>query len=252
MNHGQYLERIGFQGNLAPSLDLLKKLQRTHLMHVPFENLDIHRGQPIVLDSDKIFEKVVHHRRGGFCYELNGLFFHLLATLGFQLKRVAAQVYVEEKGYGLPFDHLALLVKIDECEYLTDVGFGTFTLGPLKLQLGLEQQDELGKFVIRQHEDGQLRVDQISEGRSVPQYIFTTTAQPFEAFAEMCHYHQHSPDSHFTQKRLISLPNANGRVTLTGNELKIREGEQVHQSTLEDEAAVEAALWQYFRVKLRS
>ena len=94
MNHGQYLERIGFQGNLAPSLDLLKKLQRTHLMHVPFENLDIHRGQPIVLDTDKIFEKVVHHRRGGFCYELNGLFFHLLATLGFQLNCLASQLYV--------------------------------------------------------------------------------------------------------------------------------------------------------------
>ena len=92
MNHLDYLKRINYSGSLEPSLKVLKQLQQAHLMSVPFENLDIHYGRTIELDLDKIFNKVVVDHRGGFCYELNGLFGELLSMLGFKIKRAVLPI----------------------------------------------------------------------------------------------------------------------------------------------------------------
>ncbi len=74
MNKNEYLRRIGIEENeIAPTLENLKLLQRQHLLNVPFENLDIHWKRPILLDTDKFYEKIIGKKRGGFCYELNGL-----------------------------------------------------------------------------------------------------------------------------------------------------------------------------------
>jgi N-hydroxyarylamine O-acetyltransferase len=74
MNIEAYLKRIHYDGSRIPTLANLLELHRTHLLNVPFENLDIHLGRPIVLDEEKIIHKIVERRRGGFCYELNGAF----------------------------------------------------------------------------------------------------------------------------------------------------------------------------------
>ena len=88
----KYLQRINYSGDLIPTFDRLCKLQKIHLLNIPFENLDIHYGNKIVLDVDKIYNKIINRRRGGFCYELNGLFFTLLKSLGFDAKRISARV----------------------------------------------------------------------------------------------------------------------------------------------------------------
>ncbi|HYK47600.1 MAG TPA: arylamine N-acetyltransferase, partial [Parafilimonas sp.] len=75
MDVDRYLRRINYEGTREPNLTLLAALQKQHLLHVPFENLDIHYKTPIELNVPRIFEKVVHNKRGGFCYELNGLFY---------------------------------------------------------------------------------------------------------------------------------------------------------------------------------
>jgi len=87
-----YLDRIGYTGELTPSEPVLRELHRAHLLAVPFENLDISRGVPIQLDYPALFGKIVTRRRGGFCYELNGLFAELLRALGFSVKLLSASV----------------------------------------------------------------------------------------------------------------------------------------------------------------
>src|SRR5262245_59151663 len=87
-----YLKRIGFQGAFGRDEETLRQLHLAHLLRVPFENLSIHAQQPIVLDDAALFEKIVVRRRGGFCYELNGLFSALLRELGFAVSRLSAQV----------------------------------------------------------------------------------------------------------------------------------------------------------------
>ena len=109
-----YLERIGYRGPLAPTADTLRRLHVAHLLTVPFENLSIHAGERIVLDDVSLFDKLVTRRRGGFCYELNGLFAALLRELGFQVEMLSARVANREGVFGPEFDHMALLVKLEE------------------------------------------------------------------------------------------------------------------------------------------
>jgi len=148
MDTFKYLQRINYMGELKPSLQVLTKLQKTHLLHIPFENLDIISKIPIELNIEKLYNKIVINNRGGFCYELNGLFHQLLKIIGFKLKMVSARVYNKKKGYGAEFDHMVIITRIKKVDYLTDVGFGEFAFAPLKIELNTVQQDRRGKFKI--------------------------------------------------------------------------------------------------------
>ena len=219
-----YLKRINVTGDITPNLENLSILQKNHLISIPFENLDIHNKVPINLNLNQIFEKIIRQNRGGFCYELNGLFHQLLVSLGFESTIISARVFNAQKGYGPAFDHLALIVKIEQTNYLVDVGFGEFTFSPLKIELESIQAAPRGNFVINQHNNTHLRVSKVTDDTSTPEYIFSTKARQFTDFTEMCQYQQSSPDSHFTQKKLITRPTENGRITLTNTILKISKG----------------------------
>src|SRR5438034_9997175 len=104
-----YLQRINYAGPQAPTVESLRLLQMSHLFDVPFGNLSIHSGEPIVLEDSALFDKIVERRRGGFCYELNGLFTALLRALGFQVEMLSAQVANAEGVFGPDFDHMVLL-----------------------------------------------------------------------------------------------------------------------------------------------
>ena len=138
MNIVPYLQRLHYTGSLDPTLHLLQQLQEAHLLAIPFENLDIHYGIAIELDIEKLYSKIIVNRRGGFCYEVNGLFYELLVALGFNAKRISANVFDKTDGYGPPYDHLAVIVTIDGVDYLTDVGFGVFAFSPYSSDLTLE------------------------------------------------------------------------------------------------------------------
>jgi N-hydroxyarylamine O-acetyltransferase len=113
VNTKAYLQRINYDGALAPTAETLCQLQVAHLHAVPFENLSIHLGEPIVLEDEALFRKIVERRRGGFCYELNGLFSALLRALGFDVVRLSAGVAKAEVGFGPEFDHMALMVWLE-------------------------------------------------------------------------------------------------------------------------------------------
>jgi N-hydroxyarylamine O-acetyltransferase len=122
MNVEDYLQRLGYNGDRIPNAETLRNLHHAHLLAVPFENLDIHLGRPIVLDEKSLYEKIVRRRRGGFCYEANGLFAALLRELGFNVALLSARV-MDGGKLGPEFDHLTLLVQLEE-RWLADVGFG--------------------------------------------------------------------------------------------------------------------------------
>lgn len=244
-----YLARLGFTGPRAPTLDTLRALHRAHLLAVPFENLDIHLGRPIRLDRAAFFRKIVDERRGGFCYELNGLFAELLVALGFQVSLLSARVARDTGGFGPDFDHLVLLVEA-EGRWLADVGFGRSFRDPLSLDTGAEVEAE-GTFyrVANEGEEWRL-VSRSPAGPSRDEFAFTLAARSLEAFAGMCEHHQTSPASHFTRGPVCTLPTAQGRVTLSGRTLIETEGDGRRESPLADDEAVRGVLERRFGVRL--
>src|SRR4029079_10215365 len=219
-----YLDRIGYRDSLAPTAETLRALQVAHLQTVPFENLSIHAGQPIVLDIDALFEKVVVRRRGGFCYELNGLFAALLRALGFEVDLLSAEVARADGSYSPDFDHMALAVTLAE-RWLVDVGFGDSFREPLRLVERRAQTQ--GDRSYRIAEESPFVVLLQRQGASSPRGApYRSTLQPRELqdYAEMCLYHQTSPQSHFTQKRVCSLATPDGRMTLSELRLIVTRG----------------------------
>ncbi len=245
----KYLERIQYEGVTEPSYEVLATLQQQHLLHVPFENLDIHNH--IKIDLTNLFDKIVTMKRGGFCYELNGLFYKLLKALDFTVKIVSARVFDGTKNYTPEFDHMTLLVKIKDANYLVDVGFGEFSLHPIKLELDKNNTDLRGIFRVEDFDDNYKVVKKMNaDGVFMPEYIFSEKERQTEEFYGMCNYHQTDSRSHFMKKRICSLPVNNGRITLTGNTLKITENSKVTERQLNNEDEVQEVLWNYFGIKL--
>ena len=139
-----YLDRIGYQGPREPTADALRQLHQAHLLNVAFENLDIQLDRSIVLSLSSLYKKVVLHRRGGFCYELNGLFGWLLKQLGFSVKKLSARVF-EGDQLGSEFDHLILMIQLKE-RWIADVGFGDSFLEPLPLDSEEERVQSGGAY----------------------------------------------------------------------------------------------------------
>ena len=249
MDVDAYLERIGYRGPLDPSAETLRRLHVAHLLAVPFENLSIHRGEPVVLDDGALFDKIVRRRRGGFCYELNGLFAALLRALGFEVRMLSAGVMNRAGEFGPDFDHMALLVELSE-RWLADVGFGDSFVEPLLLDERGEQPQGVGSF--RVAEDGErltlLRSD--GGGEWVAQYRFGLEPHAYADYAGMCHFHQTSPESHFTRGRICSLLTTGGRVTLSGMRLIETAGDERRERELASEEEYVAALGERFGVVL--
>jgi N-hydroxyarylamine O-acetyltransferase len=215
MNTLRYLARIGVEpDHLEPNEEVLRFLQRKHLLAVPFENLDIHWKRPIAVDVDRFYAKIVEIGRGGFCYELNGLFNELLGSLGFRTRLISARVF-NGTEHGPEYDHAAIIVTIGDDEYLADVGFGDFAAEPLRYSLGVEQQDQAGIFVIRRFDDEYFEVAKREGDGWNSQYIFKDAPRDLSEFTEMCNFQQYSPESHFTKGRICSILTENGRKTLT-------------------------------------
>ncbi|NUR31618.1 MAG: arylamine N-acetyltransferase [Catenulispora sp.] len=212
-----YLERIGVAGPLKPDAETLHRLHSAHLHTVPFENLSIHLGENMSLDIADLYDKIVLRRRGGFCYELNGLFAVLLESLGYRVRRMSVRTFSAERGFSPPADHLALHVA-DEggTAWLVDVGFGRHTEFPLKFDDRGEQTDPGGRFRITQYEDGDL--DVLRDGEV--QYRADPRGLALSDFETALWWQRTSPKSHFTQSLICSmLTDDGGRVTVSGSKL---------------------------------
>ena len=245
-----YLERIGFrhrQTDLAPTLELLSALHLSHLYAVPFENLDIALDRPIELDFAALYGKIVTRRRGGFCYELNGLFAWLLESLGFKLSRLSARVCGDE-GPGPEFDHMLLLVDLGE-PWIADVGFGDSFLEPLPLDSSPRQQSD-GHYRLRRDGDA-WTLDQRRGGSDwAPQYVFTLDEHSLGDFHPMCQFQQTSPASPFTRKSVCSRATPEGRVTLSNGRFIVTANGQREERAVRDIGDYRALLRAHFGFNL--
>jgi N-hydroxyarylamine O-acetyltransferase len=248
MNLPAYLQRLNYTGPLDPTAETLRALHQSHLLAVPFENLDIHLGWPIIPDETAFFHKIVEGRRGGFCYELNGLFAALLRELGFDVTLLSARVARAGGGFGPEFDHLTLLVQLEE-RWLTDVGFGESFREPLRLVDPGEQVQTVGTYRLTQDGADWTYWEHDETAGWQAQYRFTLQPRRLADFAEMCHYMQTSPESHFTQKRICSLATPEGRVTLADFHLIITTHGQRQERELTSQE-YKSALREYFGIDL--
>ncbi len=157
----RYLERIGHGWHVRPDLATLRSLHRAHVMAIPFENLDVQLGLVPSLESAAIFDKLVERRRGGWCYEMNGLFGAALQAIGFQVTRLSCGVMRQDGGDERMGTHLALLVESDG-PWLCDVGFGGSLLEPLPLRRG-ERDDPIYTLSLSETEDGYWRYTERAE-----------------------------------------------------------------------------------------
>ena len=257
-----YLDRIGVTGSLKPDADTLQMLHRAHVMTVPFENLSIHLpGEEISLELDALVDKIVTRRRGGFCYELNGLFAALLEAVGFGVDRLAARTYSAELGgfTNRPLDHLALRVT-DAAGgvWLADVGFGKHSELPLRYAERGEQRDPFGTFrlvetgggLLDGRLDGQLDVllDVLLDG--APEYRVDPRALALADFEMGRWWQVTAAASLFRRNLMCSLPTAEGRVTLNGRRLVVTDGEGRRERVLKEDAAVLGAYRELFGIVL--
>jgi N-hydroxyarylamine O-acetyltransferase len=242
-----YLERIGYRGPLEASLETLRGLHLAHLYTVPFENLDIHRGREISLDTGAVFDKVVTRRRGGFCYELNGLFSALLRELGFRVTMLSACVAREAGDFSPEFDHLCLRVDLHE-PWLADVGFGDGFQLPLRINGAARQEEDERAFFITVDGDYRVLLRSDADGAWQPQYQFTLASRELSDFAERSLFHQTSPESHFTQNRICTLATPGGRITLSGMRLIVTAGEHRGERVLSGPAEAATVLRDRFGV----
>lgn len=223
MNLKKYLFRIGVENASAqPTEGTLFRLQQQHLLNVPFENLDVHLGNSISLNIPSLYHKIVEKGRGGFCYELNGLFHQLLKSLGYEAKLISCRVHIDDNKYSPEFDHMAIIVELGDRQYLVDVGFGSFSFSPLPIQFNVKISDAFGTFAFNNHPSKKfIKVSQLKHGKMIPAYIFKTESRTLSQFFDMCDFHQNSPNSHVRKKKMISKALRNGRITLTESHLII-------------------------------
>jgi N-hydroxyarylamine O-acetyltransferase len=248
MNVKSYLSRIGYDGPTDPSAQTLSELHNAHVLSVPFENLDIHLGRRIVVDPAAFYDKIVTHHRGGFCYELNGLFSWLLRELGFQVTLLSARVY-GGNGPGREFDHLILQVDLDE-PWLADVGFGDSFREPLRLDHSGEQKQGSDSFRISREADTLTMSCRHPGTDWEPRYLFSLQPRQLMEFSSTCDYQQTSPDSHFTQRRICTLATANGRITLGETHLIVTEDGERRETAVDDPEEYLQLLRRHFGIDL--
>jgi N-hydroxyarylamine O-acetyltransferase len=243
-----YLARIGIpERPAAPDAATLRSLHSAHLHAVPFENLSIHLGEPVTLDGSALFEKIVTGRRGGFCYELNGLFALLLEAYGYRVHRLSARTFSTADGYSPPLDHMVLHVTDDSgTVWLADVGFGRHTEFPLRFDEPGDQKDPGGLFRIAENDDAEFTV--LRDGEA--QYRVDPRPLALADFRQACWWQCTSPESHFTQGLICSRLTAEGRVTLTDDELITTDGSGRHVEPVASDEELLLLLRERFGIEL--
>lgn len=240
-----YLDRIGFDAsalpsNTKPDIATVKAMMQAQLFTVPFENLDVQAGKIVSLVPEQIVEKIVHQRRGGYCYEVNGLFAMALTTLGIDYQFVAARpmFYPVRR----PKTHMALIVTLDGVQWLCDLGFGSYGIRePMRLDLpGQEVQQDFDTFVLEPDPSTQsgFLLRALVAGEWANQYGFDLSPQEWIDFSPANYLNSTHPDSVFVQKYLVVLHHRQGRHILFGDVLKtVSEGKTGSQNVPPEQRA---------------
>lgn len=213
-----YLDRIQFDGRPRPDLDTPRRAHRGHLEHIPYENLDVALARRVSIEIEPIFEKIVTRRRGGWCYEMNGLLAWALEEIGFNVTRMAGGVMRAANGDAVVGNHLVLRVDLDR-PYLADVGFGDGMLEPVPIAEQAFHHDFLD-YRLEDLGGNWWRFHNHSTG-SAPSFDFELRAAEHSLLASKCEWLQTSPESPFVLNAVAQRHAPNRLAMMRGRTLKI-------------------------------
>ncbi len=215
-----YFERIGYHGNARPDIRCVGEIMRRHLYTVPFENLDVLAGKGISLKPEDIVDKIVHRQRGGYCFEVNGLFAMALEALGIPYRFIGCRPMTIPARR--PRTHMALLAMLDGDEWLCDVGFGSYGIrAPMRLAQRGEVRQDHDTFEILPMNEAEFILRAKVDGDWANQYSFDLAHHEWVDFMPANWLTSTYPDSLFVQKRVVIRQTPEGRSILFGDRLKI-------------------------------
>jgi len=250
MDIGAYLERIGLASPVRPNAEGLRNLQSGQLTHIPFENFDIHLGRDISLRPADLFDKLVARRRGGYCFELNGLLACALESLGYQPRSHLARV-IFGRGFPGARTHQVLIVHAEGRDWLVDVGFGGPGLrAPLPLEVEREDMQDGERF--RLHRDdqfGYVLQKNISE-QWVDLYAFELQSALPPDFEMANFFVSRHPQSYFRLNRVAAVQRERGRLTLLNFTLTLEDDGVTTSQILPAGEGYMSALTEHFGLKL--
>lgn len=243
-----YAQRIEYDGEFTPTAATLRELHLAHATHIPFENLDILLGRPILLDLDSIMAKLVHGGRGGYCFEQNALLAAMLEAVGFRVKRLAARVRMGSTEIR-PRSHMLLEVEADGESWLTDAGFGgDGLLLPLRLESDEVQQHFGWRYRVRN--DGGLYVLQSMRPEGWFD-LYSFTLEEYEAvdYEVSNYFTSTNPRSPFVSRLIAQRPGKEFRLTLVNRELTEQRVDGALKRTLADDDAILETLTERFGLR---
>lgn len=215
-----YLFRIGWEGEVRADIATLTRLMQEQLRSIPFENTEVQAGRIPSMVPEDIVEKVINRRRGGYCYEVNGVFAMALNAIGFEWYFAGARsmLYPTRR----PKTHMVLIVRLDGRDYLCDCGFGGYALrSPMEIGEGETTQDTDSYRLERI--EGEYVLGAQVQGEWQRLYGFSLQNQEWIEFTLANYFNATSPDTVFTQKKLAIMQTPKGRKILVDNELKLIE-----------------------------
>ena len=246
-----YAARVGYTGPLVPTAEVFVALHRAQAYSIPFENLDIHLGRPIGLDAASLSQKLLTAHRGGYCYELNGLFGRVLRQLGFEVTNLVGRNLIA--GAPLrPRAHQLLLVQVAGQPWVADLGFGGNTLlEPIPLVVGPEHRMGFDTYRLQAAPPHGYHLQLLMDGQWQSLYGFTLDETQPSDYRMMSYYYSNSPDSPFRQQRMCAQATPAYRASLVDRELKIRLPDGSSTTTvLADASEYAVALEEYFGIRL--
>jgi N-hydroxyarylamine O-acetyltransferase len=240
-----YLERVGLGGALRADLETLHRVQRAHVESIPFENLDVLLRRPVGLDAAACFEKLVARRRGGWCYEMNGLLGWALEQLGFEVTRVAAGVMRVRNGDACVGNHLCLIVRLRGEAWLLDVGFGGSLAAPLPLRQ-LQRRDVPYTVSLAEIGGGWWRYNEQTRADDAFSFDFRTEAADEALLLEHCQRQQTEPGSSFVENLVVQRRDGEVHHALRGRVLTQTRDAGVETQLLPSGEALVATLRETF------
>jgi N-hydroxyarylamine O-acetyltransferase len=244
----KYFDRIRFTGKTHSNIESITKIMQCQLFNVPFENLDVQAGKSISLAANDIVDKIINRNRGGYCYEVNGLFALVLQEMGIPYLFVAARPLVTPIEN--PKTHMAILATIEGEDYLIDLGFGGNGIRePLKLSaLDTEIKQGFETFSLLKTEENDYLLKTLINDEWANLYSFDLSPQEWIDFKPANHYNSTHPDSFFTQNLIVVLQNPLGKKILFRNAIKSIANGETETYTFENED-YEAILNKEFNLK---
>jgi len=242
-----YFQRIGYEGTARLGIDTVSALMRHQLFTIPFENLDVQAGKIVSLVPEEIAEKLLRRQRGGYCYEVNGLFAMALEALGISYRFVAARpmFYPTRR----PRTHMAIVAEIDGARWLCDLGFGSYGIrAPVNIgRLDVDIPQDGDTFRLTKNERDEYILMALVQGTWTNQFGFDLSAQEWIDFAPANHLNSTHPDAIFVQKLLVVCHRPEGRSILLGDRLKTITATSVEEETIPADK-LPTVLWHQFGI----